>query len=473
MKFVYSGNVTLPRTSGLWRFVYTGGMGTGSSAGRSAAITNINAASTTFQLIDTLNNSIAPNSSPVFSDSLRTTFCINQHNVFAPSPTDADGDSLYVLLTNATNGSGGGGSAGACAPGGNCSYTGEAWPGMPMSGTNPIKVLPDSFQLNHHTGELSFFSNVSQRPSIVYNVREFRSGVLVGTSQHELNFTVLSCSGAYTCLAGECSGTPIAGTVNATVNGCAPFMSTLSLSGGTLANNLAWQWQSSPDSASWSDIAGATNETYTGVFTGPGYYRCIVSCTGSGGKDTSANAVHILAEAAVIPIVSITSSEGMHIGPHTRDTLTAHVINGGSNPSYQWVINGIILPADTNAMLVRNHFSNNDSVSCIVTNRDACGLYSFNSVIIFVDPTGISLQKTGEEIMVMPNPNKGIFSLVGALNNISTLEITNMFGTVVFKSQTGGNSGKINEQTVNIADAPAGVYFIRINGAMVQKFVKM
>jgi GEVED domain/Secretion system C-terminal sorting domain len=84
-----------------------------------------------------------------------------------------------------------------------------------------------------------------------------------------------------------CSGTPIAGTASASVSSaCASMTVTLSDAGFTAASGIGYQWQSSPDSASWSNIAGATSSSYsvTGI-TAATYYQLVVSC----GDSSSAN----------------------------------------------------------------------------------------------------------------------------------------------------------------------------------------
>jgi hypothetical protein len=109
--------------------------------------------------------------------------------------TDPDGDSLYISLISATSGTGTCGTVG-----GNVAYVGApAWPGQPISGTTPIQVVADSFNVNSHTGEITFHPNATQRDVIVYNIQEYRSGVLVGTSQREINFVVFTCSGTGPC----------------------------------------------------------------------------------------------------------------------------------------------------------------------------------------------------------------------------------------------------------------------------------
>src|SRR5207248_2356519 len=45
---------------------------------------------------------------------------------------------------------------------------------------------------------------------------------------------------------------------------------------------LTYQWQSSPDNATWSNVTGATTTTYNATVTTAIYYRLVVTCTGSG-----------------------------------------------------------------------------------------------------------------------------------------------------------------------------------------------
>ncbi len=83
--------------------------------------------------------------------------------------------------------------------------------------------------------------------------------------------------------AGVCSGTPTAGTASASPStGGTSTAFTLSVTGYTVAGGLQFQWQSSADNATWSNMSGATLSTYS--FTGISastYYRCVVTCSAS------------------------------------------------------------------------------------------------------------------------------------------------------------------------------------------------
>ncbi len=81
-------------------------------------------------------------------------------------------------------------------------------------------------------------------------------------------------------LAQICNGLPTGGT---TVVGAGPYCDgapfTLSVSGGDLASNLSYQWQSAPHtSGPWTNIPGAMGATYSGTQTTATYYRRQTFC---------------------------------------------------------------------------------------------------------------------------------------------------------------------------------------------------
>ena len=75
--------------------------------------------------------------------------------------------------------------------------------------------------------------------------------------------------------------------------------------------------------------------------------------------------------ALLTPALSISSSEGDTICMGTNVTYTASAINGGSNPSYQWMINGINVgtnsPTHSSASLISG-----DVIMCELTSSESC-----------------------------------------------------------------------------------------------------
>lgn len=88
-----------------------------------------------------------------------------------------------------------------------------------------------------------------------------------------------------------CSGTPAPGNTVASVNPVPSGSSTvLSLQNATTGTGVTYQWQSSANGSSWTDIASATSATYTATPASDTYYRCNVTCSGT---TTASNSLQV------------------------------------------------------------------------------------------------------------------------------------------------------------------------------------
>jgi trimeric autotransporter adhesin len=185
-KYVYTGTYTLTGTSHIWRFIFDGNTGGGSLAGRSSAITNVSGVgSTIIQLVDTLDNTSSVNSSPVLNAIPTPYFCTNNPDNYNPAAVDPDGDVLNFALVAAVNNTSG--SCSGTSTAGAVTYIGGTSATAPIASTS-------SFSFDRSTGQVSFNTNTAQIALVVYNVREFRGGVLVGTSQREMSFITQACA---------------------------------------------------------------------------------------------------------------------------------------------------------------------------------------------------------------------------------------------------------------------------------------
>lgn len=80
--------------------------------------------------------------------------------------------------------------------------------------------------------------------------------------------------------AGPCSNPVSAGTTVSSVGvACSGQTFTLSLNGVTTGSGMTYQWQSSLNGSSFSDIPGATSATLQTTQTVLTYYQCIVTCS--------------------------------------------------------------------------------------------------------------------------------------------------------------------------------------------------
>jgi|GEM_PF-1808531 len=85
-----------------------------------------------------------------------------------------------------------------------------------------------------------------------------------------------------------CSGTPSAGgAISSVAMACPSTPFTLSDTGVTVASGLTFQWQSSPDGTTWTNISGATTPTYTYTASAALYYHCVVTCTATSSSASS------------------------------------------------------------------------------------------------------------------------------------------------------------------------------------------
>jgi len=91
----------------------------------------------------------------------------------------------------------------------------------------------------------------------------------------------------YISPASACTNPIIAGsTVSTPANACTLQNISLSLNGATLASGISYQWQSSTDGVSFTNIAGATNSSYVTTQSATVYYQCVLICS-AGSTSTS------------------------------------------------------------------------------------------------------------------------------------------------------------------------------------------
>lgn len=102
---------------------------------------------------------------------------------------------------------------------------------------------------------------------------------------------------------GPCAGTPAPGNTLASVTTACPGVNySLSLQNATSGAGVSYQWQSSTNGTTWTNISGAVSATLTTSHTAATYYRCQVTCSGNTG---SSNAV----------LVALTPASGCYCIP--------------------------------------------------------------------------------------------------------------------------------------------------------------
>jgi trimeric autotransporter adhesin len=116
-----------------------------------------------------------------------------------------------------------------------------------------------------------------------------------------------------------CTTPPVPGTVTSTSNPvCAGYNFSLSLTGGTAGSGQTYQWQSSPDNITWTDIPGAITAVFSTSQTSSTWYRVAVTC---GGSTVLSGSIQMITGAVAYATLPFTESfEGPWInGCDTRD----------------------------------------------------------------------------------------------------------------------------------------------------------
>ena len=191
----------------------------------------------------------------------------------------------------------------------------------------------------------------------------------------------------------------------------------------------------------------------------------------------SSNNINMNVPPVEVPVVTITGHPGAMITPGATDTLVASVISTGVSYTYQWSVNGSAIAGATTDMYISSSFANGDIVSCEVTAASFCGTASRSGelTITYVYTTGVQQAGTGtSDIRLVPNPNNGLFSIVGTLpnNNESiTIQITDMLGRVVYETELPAGSVKINKQIDMGGNIANGMYVVSLRCGEVNKVI--
>ena len=206
---------------------------------------------------------------------------------------------------------------------------------------------------------------------------------------------------------------------------------------------------------------------------GDNIYCELVSSLRCKTPDTAtSNHIAMTVDTSYIPSVGIVVSPGTTIHTGEAVTFTATVTNAGPVVTYQWVINAMVMPGATNDTFSYNAFLNNDSVTCLVTSVGPCGYVSFNTVIIDVVPTAVQQLSGLSDVRLIPNPNKGQFTIKGSLSagdDDVSIEVTDMLGQVVYKDKLTVHNGNIN-QLVSLSNTLAnGMYMLNLNSTSEHK----
>ena len=253
-----------------------------------------------------------------------------------------------------------------------------------------------------------------------------------------------------------CVGSVIAFTANVTNGG----------------NNPSFQWFINN---STNPMVGAVSSFWSTPFLSNGdSVYCVLNIGNSAGCVTQSVVTSNLIGVTVLPVltpltqISVSPSNTVTLG--TSVTFSNYIINGGTNPIYQWYVNGIAIPAPygTGSVYTTQALQDGDVVTLTVMSSALCAQpdsANSQSITMHIGTSGVaSINDPFENISLYPNPNNGTFTVKGILNGIKdnnvAFEILNTLGQVVYTSTLNAQNGQLNHMiSANVAD---GIYMLRI-----------
>lgn len=199
-------------------------------------------------------------------------------------------------------------------------------------------------------------------------------------------------------------------------------------------------------------------------------YPCVTSAV------VLSNAIVMQVLPTVLHLTSITATPGLNVGPFTPVTFTAGVLNGGSNPIFQWQKNGVNVGTNSNTYTTAE-LQSNDVVTVDVTSSIACAnpkTASSNSLTMTIN-TGIDQVISISDFSIYPNPTEGVINIKGTLSvtpdSDTRIEIMNALGQIVYRGNADVKDHKINKQISLSSNLANGMYLLQlhINGNSIQK----
>ncbi len=255
----------------------------------------------------------------------------------------------------------------------------------------------------------------------------------------------------------DCTGTPVAGTVTSTTaSTCGTDVFTLSLAGTSQAGSLAYQWQSSPNNSTWTNIEGATNPALATSQLTSTYYRAIVTCTITG-DFAPADGLLVSATPPVSGTFTIdnslpasTATEFISFNDAynkikcgINGPVVFNVVNNATPYNEQLIMNEVPGASATNTVTFNG---NGATINFLSTNTNERAVIKLNGAdhTIFdslnVIPLGTTTAQFGFGFHLINNADSNTIKRCSIINNI-TLTSANYAGIVLSGTATSSTFG--------------------------------
>ena len=235
---------------------------------------------------------------------------------------------------------------------------------------------------------------------------------------------------------GSCSGTPAPGnTIASATTICQNIPLNLSLQNATSGAGVTYQWQSSADGTTWTNITGATNATYTTTLTATTYFQCVVTCSGNNGTSTPVliNMVPCYCDAGA-------SGSFERIGNVKLGTIDNSSTGGSGYQDFTAVSTDVIAGATMPFTVTSTNGFGGDRIKIWI---------DFNQDFDFTDP--------GEQVYLAPTNSAGPYNGTIIIPSGATLGATRMRIRLYDNTDSDNNGscgtdnwGEVEDYTVNV-----------------------
>ncbi len=176
----------------------------------------------------------------------------------------------------------------------------------------------------------------------------------------------------------------ISGNASVCQNGSVTLTANITNGTGT----YLYQWRIGP---SWTDIPGATNQTYNPPTSGAGTfdYQVFINPAHPECNQATSPTFTLTVNPSLPASVSIAAVPSGAICAGTSVTFTATPTNGGTTPSYQWYNGATLIPGATSSTYTSTTLANGDAINVHMTSNLACVTGSpatSNTITMAVNP---------------------------------------------------------------------------------------
>jgi uncharacterized protein YjdB len=362
--------------------------------------------------------------------------------------------------------------------------------GCSATATETVNLLPAVFTV---TGGGSYCAggtgkDVSQSGSVTgINYELFNGLTLLLTlpgSSSSLDFGLQTLAGTYTVVAVDavtgCSTNMVGSAVITITPLATPSVSITAVPGDTICTGGHVTFTPVPvfggpaPTYQWTNngVSVSSASSYTPLST-PGNGDIIVvtitsdyACLATPTAVSPPFIIHVQAPSLNLDTIKVTR---LAIVIGQIDTFVVIAPHGGSAPVYQWILNGAAIAGATNATYITNTLANGDKVFCQVTSSDECATptTNYSNVVKIQVSTGVNnIVPANSDLTLVPNPNKGEFTISGSLQNSNGREVkiivTDLVGQTIYRKTAFPNNGNLNEHITLQSSIANGVYLVKI-----------